>query len=62
MLSGLWVGRNDGVRILDRSPLRDDLLVPMAHKNHVRVYCQAELLVHDGLFRLVPRNSGFLHS
>ena len=32
MFSGLWVDRNDGVRIFDHTPLRDDVLVPIAHK------------------------------
>ena len=62
MFSGLSVDRNDGVQILDRSSLRDDLLVPNAHKNYMRVTFQADMLVHDGLFRLVPRSCGPLHS
>ena len=61
IFGGLWADRYGGARILDRYPLCEDLLVPIVHKNHVRVNCQAEILVHDGLFRLVPRSSGPLH-
>ena len=50
MFSGLWVDRNDCVLILDWSSLRDELLVPIAHTNNVRVNFQAEPFVHDGLF------------
>ena len=61
MSSGLWVARNDGIRVLDLSTLRYDILVPISHENHVRVNYQAEMLVHNGLFGLVPRSSGPLH-
>ena len=56
---GMTKWRRSGI---NRSSLRDDLLVPIAYKTMCKSISQPEMLVCDALVRPVPWSSGPLHS